>query len=61
MRARYVGGDAETTTFGKRFHRWQWVGVDALTEIARETLSQNPQFETDGEAADPVEPGDQAA
>ena len=48
MRVRYVGQHAETETFGKNFHQWKWLGVDALSEYARQTLTQNPQFETDG-------------
>ncbi len=47
MRARYVGQDAETTTFGKTFHQWTWVNVDALGDYPREALAQNPQFETE--------------
>ena len=54
MRARYIGSDAETTAFGKTFHQWKWVNVDALGDYPRQTLAQNPRFETDGgEAADP--------
>ncbi len=65
MRARYIGQDAETTTFGKTFHQWKWVTVDTLGDYPRETLAQNPQFETDGDEAvaldttpaiDPVDP-----
>ncbi len=60
MRARYVGQEAETTTFGKTFHQWKWVNVDTLGDYPRATLAQNPLFETDvGQAdADPVSPVD---
>jgi len=54
MRARYVGRQAETTTFGKTFHQWKWVNIDVLDDYPRAMLAQNPQFETDGgEATDP--------
>jgi len=56
MRARYVGQQAETTTFGKTFHQWKWVNVDALCDYPRATLAQNPQFETDGGEAADAEP-----
>ena len=56
MRARYVGQDAETTTFGRTFHQWTWVNVDALGDYPREALAQNPQFETDGGEAVAPEP-----
>jgi hypothetical protein len=52
MRARYVGQDAETTTFGNTFQQWSWVNIDALGDLPRETLAQNPQFETDGGETD---------
>ena len=56
MRARYVGQHAQTETFGKTFHRWKWLGIDALSDYARQTLTQNPQFETDGGEEAAVEP-----
>jgi hypothetical protein len=57
MRARYIGSDAETTTFGKTFHQWKWVNVDGLGDYPRATLAQNPRFQTDGgEAPDPETP-----
>jgi len=57
MRARYVGREAQTTTFDKTFYRGKWVNIDMLGAYAHDSLAQNPIFEIDGgEQADSIGP-----
>lgn len=47
MKVRYIGEDADTTTFGVTFVAAKWTDVDdSLT-----ALTKNPQFEVKGAAA----------
>lgn len=52
MRARYVGVEPSTTTFGKTFHQFKWVKADDLSDEAKAALAANPTFETDGAPMD---------
>jgi hypothetical protein len=56
MRARYVGAEPSTTTFGKTFHQFKWAKADDLSDEAKAALAANPTFETDGAPMDAAEP-----
>ncbi len=58
MRARYVGAETSTTTFGKTFHQFKWAKADELSDEARAALAANPVFETDQAATAEAEPSE---